>query len=576
MKYIKIFDIPRTNINFKIHGRNNVRTIFGALVNLFIFVIAVTLFNIFARDMIEKVNPNILIQNIIEQDNRTININRPEINVIIQPYWTTGNQTNNYEIDFSLFTIEALNATYYHFENGTRKQMADLIPIKQCEEKDFDISLLDLFKKNNFSNTAYCMGFKNFEIKGQYTSPTFKFLNFKIVECDGKNLITGEQVTCKSKEQRDRAIGKYRASVYYTYTMPNFVDHKKPYSTQVYNLAYSFNINTFFKDNFFFSADTLYSDEGLFSSSKDSLDSKNNFEITNFNNLQPSLANMDSLQKINYLSMFYRVSPSYNYIRRSYKKIPEVLAQILPFIQLGILLSNYMVTPFRNHVLNYKIVNEAFKNTSDERRQQLWKLKKDNEEKQFTQVSHNPLTYESISPIFLYKKDMAKFKAEYLKNLDSKFINNGNLNLIHNKINTELKPQPRKKSAFANLNMDDKKKIWLKGDFKSFCTNKQQKNLHAQFKEKIKKSLDINTYFNLLNDIDKIQNLLLTDEQRRILPLWNYDYFVDVQGNLFTNWLKTRNEITSKTLTSYNNINQTSDRSFIDYKLMSKITIFNS
>jgi hypothetical protein len=571
MKYLKIFDIPRNNINFLIQGKNNVRTIFGGLINLFIFIFAVTIFNIFARDMIEKVNPNIFIQNIIEQDNRKININRPEINVIIQPYWARDS-TNYYEVDFSLFTIVANNASYYFLDDGTRKQEISEIPIKPCEEKDFDKSLLDLFKKNNFGNTAYCMGIKDFEVQGQYTSPMFKFLNFKITECDGKNLKTGENVTCKSKEERDRAIGKYRASVYFTYTMPNLVNYEKPYSTQVYNLAYSLNPTSLSKDNFFFSADSLYSDDGVFSSSRDSLDINKNFEITNFNNLQASIANMDSFQKNIYLSMFYRVNPSYNYIRRSYKKLPEVFAQILPFIQLGILLSNFLVSPFRSHVLNYKIVNEAFKNTSEERRQVLWKLRKENEEKNFTQSSYNPLTYESISPIFLYKKDMTKLKTEYLKNLDSKYINNGNLN----KINTELKPQPRKKSALAYINFDTRKKIWLSGNFTSFCSSKQQKNIHAQFKKKIKKSLEINTYLNLLNDIDKLQNLLLTEDQIRTLPLWNYDYFVDSQDNLFTNWLISRDEITSKTISSYNNINQATDKSPIDISLLSKITIFNS
>ncbi len=51
------------------------------------------------------------------------------------------------------------------------------------------------------------MGTKDLEVKGQYTSSIFKFLNFRIEECNGFNMKTGEKVTCQNKAQREAKTG---------------------------------------------------------------------------------------------------------------------------------------------------------------------------------------------------------------------------------------------------------------------------------------------------------------------------------------------------------------------------------
>lgn len=52
--------------------------------------------------------------------------------------------------------------------------------IIHCGEKDFDENQVEMFRKNNFDKTAFCMGTKDLEVKRQYTSSLFKFLNFKL------------------------------------------------------------------------------------------------------------------------------------------------------------------------------------------------------------------------------------------------------------------------------------------------------------------------------------------------------------------------------------------------------------
>jgi hypothetical protein len=86
--------------------------------------------------------------------------------------------------------------------------------------------------------------------------------------------------------------------------------------------------------------------------------------------------------------------------------------------------------PFRNHYLYTDIIFEAFKNTSDEKRATIRKLKKENEEKFYSSSNNlNPLSLDTVSPTFLYKKDMTKLKSDYLRQLDNQYLNN-NLNKI--------------------------------------------------------------------------------------------------------------------------------------------------
>jgi hypothetical protein len=118
--------------------------------------------------MVKKENPNIFIQNIMDEENRTIKINQSTINIIIQPYFSASGQ-NYHEVDFSLFTIKGLNPSYYTYENGTKLNVFDEFPIKPCEEKDFDESQKDFFRKNNFDKTSFCMGRKYLEVKGLCT-----------------------------------------------------------------------------------------------------------------------------------------------------------------------------------------------------------------------------------------------------------------------------------------------------------------------------------------------------------------------------------------------------------------------
>jgi hypothetical protein len=578
MKYFKYLDFPKDNISFLIQSKGNLRISLGGILNTAILIMAITLFRIFASDMINKENPSIFIQSVIDQDNRTINMNQSLINVVIQPYYSI-NGVSFYEMDFSLITVKGYNASYTTYVNGTKTNFFDPFPMKPCEEKDFDESQIEFFRKNNFAKTAYCMAIKEFEIKGQFTSSIFKFLNFRVEECDGIDLKTGLKITCKSKSERDALIGKYRMSAFFTYTMPDLKNLEKPYSSQVFNLAYSFNALTASKDNFFFSSDLLYSDDNLFSSGKDFDLNNKPYEITNFSNLQASLANVNSFVKETYVSMYYRISPSYNYIKRTYKKIPEVFAQTLPFIQISILISQILVSPFRDHSLYSEIIREAFKHKTEKYQSNIKKLKKESEEKYSisnTSVKNfniDVLKHSETNRFHKYQKKFNNLNSES-NNLKVFTIRDQEKDQVlqnSNKNQTRYIPYLMKK----NTKTRDSDLKFNTNIFSLIFSKKKENDYYTLLKKKIMKAIEINTYLSLFNNIEKLEILLLNESQKMILPLWNYDYYIDNKGNVTSNWLNFRNKVDAETLSFYNDIKQNNQKSKLDLKLMSNINLIN-
>jgi hypothetical protein len=563
MKYFKIVDLPKSSIAFQFKGRDNVRTILGGILNIILLIIALVVFNIFSSDMINKINPNIFIQNIIDEDNKTIKMNKSTINVIIQPYYSKGIEIV-YEVDYTLFTIIGANASYNLYENGTRKQYFEYFPIKPCEEKDFDKSQLDFFRKNRFDKTAFCMGTKDLEVKGQFTSSIFKFLNFRIDECNGFNLRTGEKVICQSKAERDAKIGKFKTSVYFTYTMPNVLDYEKPFTSQVFNTAYTFNPTSLSKDNFFFSGDVLYTDDNLFISTENFDNESGKLDITNFSSLQASISNMSAFSKDVYLSFYYRVSPSYINMKRTYKKIPDVFAQILPLIEIAIFFNEIFISPFRSHALIMEIINEAFIHTTEERREAVNKLKKENKNSS-SNLNLRPINSEGGTLGYFHKRGFNNFKN------DPQNIKKFNLIIDTYKTNISSKSNIFKKERISKMiNHTGFKYLPSRGIFR-YCCNKKEKFIFSQFKEKINMLLEINSYLNIKNDLDKLQTLLLTDNQKNVLPLWNFDYFINSEGKVNTQWLSNNDEITKKSIRAYYNINNHTEKSNIETKLLKEI-----
>ncbi len=76
--------------------------------------------------------------------------------------------------------------------------------------------------------------------------------------------------------------------------MSNLAIFEKPYSSQIYNLAYNLIASTVSKNNFFFSGDVIYTDDNLFPSINNQDKNYVPFYMTDFSYLQPTIADINS------------------------------------------------------------------------------------------------------------------------------------------------------------------------------------------------------------------------------------------------------------------------------------------
>ena len=226
MRYLEELDFSsKSNLTFLIKGKQSFPLVTGGIFTIILSIATIYLLNLFSFDIIRKMNPSIITQKIIDRENKKLNLNQSTINVVIQPYY--NNSTNKvFGYDSSLFSIVGFNSTYETMDDGMRSEASGRIQLRQCEEKDFDPSLNDFFRKNKLNSTAYCVGRKDFDILGQPSSSMYKFLEFRIEQCDESNSNNNAvDNKCKNKTQRDIEISNYKISVYFTYTMPNVLNY---------------------------------------------------------------------------------------------------------------------------------------------------------------------------------------------------------------------------------------------------------------------------------------------------------------------------------------------------------------
>ncbi len=256
-------------------------------------------------------------------------------------------------------------------------------------------------------------------------------------------------------------------------------------------------------------------------------------------------------------------------MKRTYKKIPDVFAQVLPFLQLSILISQILLEPFRSYQLHRQIINEAFKFGSEERGEAIVKLINLNREKVFSSSVN-------LKGSNTDRENLTHNSKKYFNNLKS-FNEIDSNNLVLNKKNNVYERQLNNRSKRSNEKENSGRRLhFFSGNiFLHWCSRKE-KFIYSQFKQKINKVLEINSYFNIHSDIDKLQTILLTQDQKKALPLWIYDYSVDSENNLNTQWLSEKDEIIHKTISAYFSILNNNEKSDVDHKLLSEIDIFNN
>jgi hypothetical protein len=505
MKYFKHLDFPSKNIGFLYKGRSNNKLVLGGIMNTLLGILCLILFYIFSDNMLNRLNPNLYSSQNYDGDTRVINFDDSGNNIALQ-ISNIYTEDNKLQMDFSLFTIGAYLSTYESFINGTRLQYKQRLKLKLCNISDFDDEFIEVFKKNKLNETAFCLENKNFEIYGQYTSRIFRYLNFRVEECDGKDLLTGAKIKCKNSTLRDQQISEYKISVYMTYSLPNFKNYENPLINQVLNVAYSLSPNSFNKDNYFFSSDVFYSDDDLFLPQPETRLSFHNF--TSYSGSQPTVSAKEKFRNNVFLSIYYRVDPFFNYYKRSYKKIPDIIAQIYPFMKLGSFFISIFISFFRKKILLTKIINSYFHTMTNKDVELINSLKEE---------------FPSISSLDYYDD------KPYSINSSSREISLQN-------ISDNLDERQKQKFILKKKSYDKK---LLKSKFTYFCLcfNRKEEKIINQLSKRLKDKLELKNYISLVSEVEKMICILFNEDTKNVFCAWGENYMIDENFKVYSDWL---------------------------------------
>jgi hypothetical protein len=270
-------------------------------------------------------------------------------------------QENDYITDISTeyFTIQAIMATNTkNYTTGkTDKIRTQLSPIP-CQHKidnnyfKFDPNTWNMIKKFN------CLK-DRFELKGEFISDVYKYLNIKVIKCDmdNKNRLKTDK-PCKSKEEIDTFL---KNGVFVLMEVRLYFDNgdfhnpvKSYFNTYMYSMITSLTV----KVDHYLSKELIYSYDSLFPIVS-FLDMKpTTYSYILIRDVKKYMSNVDSYEIIN---IYLRSDNTYVIYRRKYPDIIRVLALLCGLYRILFKISFILVQRINSLLLNMEVCNKIFK-----------------------------------------------------------------------------------------------------------------------------------------------------------------------------------------------------------------------
>lgn len=245
-----LFDLFKTSINLRIHGKSAVSTNFGFFLTLCILFILTLVGS--QSDLFSRGSPRLLISNTPLETAPNVNFNKKVIAVGVE---FDGNMSGF--IDPTIFQIKINNYALRSFKNGTGFEI-------QNEDKSFhictesDFAGKELFRNLGLSN-HFCVDDNNFALEGNYGESIISYGSARLLLCDNQT----SNFTCKSFDEMKDTLNGMSFNVYYMNTMFQSGDHESPLKYEVVNEYKTIDI-LFRKDiELYFQKISVYSDDGM-------------------------------------------------------------------------------------------------------------------------------------------------------------------------------------------------------------------------------------------------------------------------------------------------------------------------
>jgi len=502
--FFEYLDVIGLKFNFKVDGKEQYRTKFGAFLTIFYVFFSIGLFFGFGVDLYQRKNPKVSYNNkIIPHEDIYLSNHNFTLAFRVEDYLA------KMVINESIFHHEL---TYYKFvlkENGEWENvLGQLLPVYRCQDLN-NTKITEEFYNISLASW-YCVDFNNLTMGGNWDGNFVYGLLINTKQCQfSKNSKCLKEQELKSIFQNEITGSNFYYSLMYLEALPDMDDFDRPIK-QYFNYKFeSLSLKVQKRRLQYFKRVIIKNDKGWFFNDLEEKEYLSSDTIVSDFNFK------DELNEDVVYSHYIYFANKVDIYNRSYIKIQEVIANIGGFSKILYAILTYIYLLFGKYLKNIYLIKRIEFDIKDE----LGILKYDNEiklkewqnfKRQSSGRNYNK-SNKNNKKMTILKKDMITDTIGYLKD-EQKNVLNTNLKIDSNNIinsNSELKKNKNLYNDFKSFSrmIKENKLTDLKNNLQEIhprkLTDQLKINPLVEMQTKKRSSLGI-SYENKLNSSSKI------------------------------------------------------------------------
>ncbi|EGR32791.1 hypothetical protein IMG5_070730 [Ichthyophthirius multifiliis] len=438
----------------------------------------------------------------------------------------------------------------------TKTQFIQDPPAKNITSNSFMFAIRldqDDFIKNPFFNVTLIKRFDYLiTLQGQFNSQTFQFAKFEIKLCDQKNQVIGN---CHSEEKVEEYVKQQGGSVGVALVITSSIlnqENSKNYNQYYLNEDHYFtfvpkkmrkNTDTYLRTVTIQTDESLTPYQNIYNE---------NIELYELNDMKTT-TELDNNTNT-YIQIYLRASQIYKIYQRSYQKISDMLSHLGGFIQIIFVSISIIMIQYNKFQFTLDLANELYQFDFED--QQNNQIESNNQEIQQSQIQRNSSDFKNNYK--LLKKNSENTQVTFNINNNDKNVKQKIIILYFYLLNIQIrllilkiiqliiiikkitigysKQMFYQLNQLKGLNLQSKKNYIIEQfqrivnlNYKNklqfcqifnFCKiNKLRYELLQKSKQQISKDLDIFLILDKLQEIDKLKQIFLNEQQ---LNLFNF------------------------------------------------------
>lgn len=308
--FLNLIDIFRFPFLLKFNGHYKNSTYTGKIITLGIIIFII--YSFFTSDMINKKNPQTLIQDLSQKSRPELYFSRENFTFIAG----IADSTNTFIADE---TIYFFNICQEYLNNAKGIDDIECTRLKLCTPEDF-IDQNEFFRLG--LNGTYCLPNKTFKTAGYWDEEIMEDFWLSLKSCE--NSTEENSIVCKSIEEIENFLQRYYVQIYISNSNIDAANYLNP-STQTLKIFYQALDPKIYKmTSLFMKKTVIYTDDGfLFESSE-----KRNAYLQGQLDNDYALRENNPRYKARYFYLNIFSSDYQTEITRKYQKIQSILAEL--------------------------------------------------------------------------------------------------------------------------------------------------------------------------------------------------------------------------------------------------------